>query len=330
MLAKDVLYSTRESILIYSITAMLVLAVGTLFFLPSLERMDVRIAVDSSVPVEVRQKIGSYAHVEHYDTHEKLRERVLGFDDVPGIYVRDGAYVLLLEGNEDSHMQSLPALILDAILNEEQPVTFSAISLNRQRSPVREYTTIFFLMSMFLVGGMFIGLSVVDDKQSQTIRALAVTPVNVFEYVSAKSALGLLTVLVTTFAVATILLGPSGINYMQLMVWVLCSLGFAVLIGFVIGLTSQSLLTAIAIVKATALVITGVTMGSILLPEHLKWILYVFPNYWSVEGLNRILIQPQKPLAPVNLVTAVFSFGLLLALVSRFGRQLRLTVGGGE
>jgi hypothetical protein len=62
------------------------------------------------------------------------------------------------------------------------------------------------------------------------------------------------------------------------------------------------------------------------LPDSLKWLLYFFPNYWSYEAFYRMFIRTDLPLAPVNLVALIFSFGLVLVLVSRFGRKLRLTV----
>lgn len=330
MLAKDLLYSIRESILVYSVSAMLVLAVGTLLFLPSLEQMEATIAVDNSVPPEVVRELEAYGRVEQYASYESLQERVLAFDDVPGIYFSGGDYVVLLEGNEEDYILALPGVILDYILMEKKVVDLSTISLGRERSPVREYTAMFFLMSMFLIGGMFIGLSIIDDRQSGTIRALAVSPINVLEYMIAKSALGLVLVVASSLVVATILLGPAGINYPLLLIWIVSSLGVTILIGFLIGLISNNVIAAIAMIKVMALFIVGVTLAFLFMPDHLKWLLYIFPNYWSVEGFNRLFIQTDLPLVPVNLAAAVINFGLVLILVFRFGRKLRLTVRGGE
>ncbi len=330
LLAKDLLYSMRESILVYSISAMLVMAVGALFFLPSLEQMDVTVAVDRSVPPEVARQLEAYGRVEHYAEYERLRERVLAFDDVPGIWYSGEEYVVLLEGNEESYVRELPGVILDRILAEEDVVAVRTVSLGRERAPVRQYTAMFFLMSMFLVGGMFIGLSIIDDRQSGTIRALAVAPINVVEYMIAKSALGLVVVVASTLAVTTILLGPAATNYPVLLIWVISSLGLAILIGFLIGLIGNNMITAIAMIKVIAVFITGVTLAALFLPERLRWLLYVFPSYWSVEGFNRMFIRTDLPLAPVNLVAALFSLSLVVVLVSRFGRKLRLTVKGGK
>jgi len=318
LLAKDLAYSKRESMLIYSIVSMLVIAIGTLFFLPSLEQMDMRIAVDESVPQEVARQMEAYGKVERYPDYDRLRQRVLAFDDVPGIYCSGGEYVVLLEGNEENYVRQLPGIILDRLLHGEDLVELSAISLGREKSPVREYTTMFFLMSTFLAGGMLIGWSIVDDRQSGTIRALAVSPINVFEYMIAKSALGLVVMATLTLVVATILLGPAAINYPLLLIWVLSSWGVTIAIGFLIGLFSNNLITAVAMIKVIGLFITGVTMGTLFLPERLKWLLYVFPNYWSAEGFNRLFIRTDLPLAPINVTAAVFSLGLVALLVSRF------------
>jgi len=104
----------------------------------------------------------------------------------------------------------------------------------------------------------------------------------------------------------------------------------AAFIGFLIGLVSNNMVTAIGIVKVVALPISGVPVAALFLPDRLKWVLYLFPNYWSFEAFNRMFIRTDLPLAPVNLVAALFSLGLVAVLVSRFGRKLRLTVKGGE
>lgn len=325
LLGKDLLYSRRESILIYSMAGMLLLAVGMLFFLPSLEQMDIIIAIDDSVPPEVARQLEWYARVERYGNYDRLRERVLAFDDVAGIYYSGEEYVVLLEGNEESYVRELPGVILDRILQGEDLVELNSVSLGRERSPVREYTAIFFLLSMFLVGGMFIGLSIVDDRQSGAIRALAVAPINVVEYMIGKSILGLLVVVALTLAVATILLGPASLHYPLLLISVAASLGLSILIGFLIGLFSNNMITAIGILKVISLPITGVPVAAMFLPDRLKWLLYLFPNYWTFEAFYRMFIRTDLPLAPVNLVAFIFSFGLVLILVFRFGRKLRLT-----
>ncbi len=328
LLARDLLYGTRENLLIYSVTAMLLLAVGAQLFLPSLEHSQITFAVDASVPPGVSEQLRAYGRVELHDDRRGLRERVLGFDDVPGIYYADGQYVVMLEGNESEYIRQLPGLIIDRILAEEDMVDLSTFSLGRERSQLREILAMFFVMSMFLVGGMFIGLSIVEDRQSGTIRALAITPLRVSEYVIAKSTLGSLVITVCILTVATIILGPSAINYPQLLLWILSSLGVAISIGFLIGLTCSNVINAIAVIKVNALLITGVTLAFLSIPEQWKWLLYIFPNYWPVEGLDRMLIHTDLPTFPINAAAAGFGYGLLLILVSWFGRRLRLTMGG--
>lgn len=330
LLAKDLVYSGRESILVYSLVVSLVLAVGALFFLPSMEQMDIRIAVDESVQPEVARQLEAYARVEYYRDFDRLQERVLAFDDTPGIFYAGGEYVVLLEGNEESSIHELPGIILDRILHGEDVVELSTVSLGRERSPVREITTIFFLLAIIQVGGIFIGFNIVNDRQSGSIRALAVSPINAVEYMIGKSILGMFVVVVLTLAVTTILLGPTAINYPPLLLSVIASLGVVIFIGFLIGLFSNNMITAIAIIKVIGLFISGVVVAALLLPDGLKWLLYPFPNYWSVEAFYRVLIRRDLPLAPVNLAAALYSLVLVVGLVSRFGRELRLTIKGGR
>lgn len=329
LLVKDLVYCGRENILVYIIVLTLILAIGAMLFLPALEQRDIRIAVDSSVAPEIARQLEAYGKVEYFADYEQLQDRVMAFDDVPGIYFTNGEYIVLLEGNEEVGVQEIPGMILESIIYGEDMVDLSTVSLGRESSPVREYTAMFFLMAMFQVGGIYIGLSIVDERQSGAIRALAVTPINTFEYMLGKSILGLLTTLTLTIVVATILLGPEIIDYRQLLVWIIASLGITIFIGFLIGLAGNNMITAIALMKIIGLFISGVPLAALLLPDQLKWLLYPFPNYWSVEGFFRMFISPELPLAPVNLVAALYSLVLVFFLVSRFGYRLRLTTKGG-
>jgi hypothetical protein len=92
-------------------------------------------AVDESVPSGVARQLEAYGRVECYASHDSVRERVLAFDDVPGIFFSGGEYVVLLEGNEDDYVRQLPGMIINRVLYGDDVVHLSSVNLARERSP---------------------------------------------------------------------------------------------------------------------------------------------------------------------------------------------------
>jgi len=319
---KDLAYARAENIIMYAVLAPILLAVAFRILLPSFEQMEVTFAVDSSLPAEVVEGLEEYGKVQRYPSLDHLRQRVLEFDDVAGIHYDGERYQVLLEGNEVSYVKELPGIILDRLEQDQPLVNVKRVNLNTATSLLREYGTAGFIFFAIVVGGMATGLSVVDDREARTMRALAVSPLATGEYLIAKALLGGLLALGLSLVTAAIISGP-GVLTPSLLAAILSSLVFVLLFGMLIGLISSNQLTAVATLKVLGFVASLGAVGAMFLPARFQWLMYPLPSYWSFVSFQRLLVLEQ-PAAVSNLLTIVGSTVILGLLVPTMRRVFRL------
>lgn len=283
LVRKDLLHASRENSLLYALLFPLVIAAILRLFLPSVEGMEVTFALDRSVPDGMAAKIRSYGRVEYFDGIDAVKERVLRFDDVPGIYLEGKTYAVVLEGNEESYVRELPGLVLGYAGGDSVTLQVRAQSIGRKTSLSREYGTILVALTCIAMGGLAVGLSIVDDRESRTLRALSVTPLKTGEYLLGKSVFGLSSAFGLSLASVAIIMG-GGVDYLRLVPPLAASLLWGLATGLAMGYICANQLTAIALLKLLALGLLGIPIAAMFVPETLKWALYPFPNYWSFEA----------------------------------------------
>ncbi|MEW6243272.1 MAG: ABC transporter permease [Bacillota bacterium] len=323
MIARDLRYASKENILIYVIVFPIVITVLLSLFLPSLEDMELTFALDPAVPREVAEGLRTYGRVQYHDGLARLSERVLEFDDVPGIYVSEGKYRVLLEGNEASYVRELPGAILDQLLYGRELVEVKMQSLGVGSSLTREFVVILTVLGSVITGGLVIALSIVEDRESRSLQALAVSPLNTLEYLLAKSALGSLIAVFLSLASALVLMGTA-INYVRLTAATLSSLGIGLLFGLLIGHVAHNQLTAIAAIKILILPFTGVPVALLFIPQSIERMFYPLPMYWSFESLYRVVVATDLPIVTTNLLSICLSLAMISLLVPGLRRAFRL------
>lgn len=322
LLFKDALFAVRENILVYSLLVPVVLAAVVRLVLPSLEGMELTFAVDHSVPAAMVEGLEGYGRVEVLPDRARLEQRVLAFDDVPGVYLDLDRHVVVLEGNEEDYVAELSGVVIDRLAGGPDKVAFTVAPHPDIESPVRDYALIMLILLNIIVGGMTIGMSVVEDRQTRAIEALAVGPMRFHEYIVAKSALALIATLALSLVMAVIVRGTGGLP--ALAVTVIASLPLAVFVGLVMGYLAQDQLAAIAVVKVIGLPLAAIPVVAFFLPAGLRWVLYPFPNYWAFEALRRLLVDPSLPLSTANLAAAGTGLVALAALLPAARRRFRL------
>lgn len=323
LVSKDLLHASRENILIYVLVFPLVFAVFLRLFLPSLENMEITFALDRSVPSEMARRLEEYGRVEHFDSVEEVKQRVSKFDDVPGIYHNGDKYVVVLEGNEDDHVKGLPGAIIDYLSDGSLSVGTRTVSMGSRASMAREYGAILLAITCVAMGGLAIGLSIVDDRESRTLRALSVAPVRTGAYLAGKSVFGLSSSFVLALASMAIILG-GGVDYLRLIPAVAVALTWGLATGFIMGYVCANQLTAIALLKLLAMALLGIPFAAVFVPKRFMWVLYPFPNYWSFEAMRRVLVEPGMSATAPNLLALLLSAGLLAVVLPPVSRKFHM------
>lgn len=292
LLRRDVLATSKDALLIYTIVAPLLLAFGARFFLPAVGQATVNVVVTEDTSSALIERLADYVHVEVVADQSALEQRVLAFDDTAGIMMQaDGSYTILLEGNETHDTEVLPELVLRKVLNaDDAPLTLHTVDVAEAPFPFREMIGAFMALSMLCIGSMVMSLNIVEDKECRVMQALGVSPLSRGEYVLARSLLALMVTLVIVFS-ALWLLGVVVFSLWQMLLAVVIAALFAVLIGFVIGAISGNQIAAIANIKFSVLLFLLPAILTLLLPERFWLALAWLPTYWAFVSFRAILVE---------------------------------------
>ncbi len=288
--SRDILSSRRDFILAYMVIAPILLAVGLKFFIPGVESAALQFAIHEKLGKEVIAEFERYGKVEVYSTVERIEERVGTIDDIAGITRNEaGTYRVILEGNESHDTKEMAYMIIrDMTADGSLDVRFEVTDIGYRLSPVAGIGSASLILTAIIIGGMVIGFNMIEEKQSETMKALNVTPLTRLEFIAGKSMIGFLLPLVQVYVMLWIL-GLLNVNKAMILVMTVVSSMIAVIVGFLVGLMSSNQISGIANMKILFLIPSTSIIGAILLPADKHFLLYWSPFYWSFIGFREII-----------------------------------------
>lgn len=289
---RDVVSSFRDNIIIYTIIAPFLLAVGLKLFIPGVNAASLQFAIDEKSGSEVISEFKKYGRVEVYSKVNEIENRVLNIDDVAGITKdNNDIFKVILEGNEAYDTKFIPYKIIRTLENNyEYDVDYVVNDIGFFASPAATAGTASLLIAVIIIGGMLIGFNIIEEKENQTIQALNVTPVSKFKIIAGKSLLGLLLPLVNIYIILG-LLEMLDVNLLMVLAMTVASSFIALIFGFLMGVLSSNQISGIANMKLLSMVFSIVIIGAILLPADKQFFLYWAPPYWSFIGFKGIILK---------------------------------------
>ncbi len=285
----DAALSIRDSIMVYSLISPLVLALVVRLVVPTVQGTTFTMVVDESVPQRVATELARYGDVERVASLAALEERVEENDDVPGLYRVDERFVLVLEGNEDEGaLEGFRTIVADAI-DLADTTTIAITDLEGEAPPILEYAAVMLVVLALFVGGILVGFNIVYEKESAVIRAMAVSPLRMVEYVAARSILAVILAYGAGFGSAYIVLGAA-VPPASLALAIAAALFVALPFGFIIGAFADNQMTAFALIKLLMAFFITVPFVSIFVADRFQFFFFVFPNYWMFTSVSNALV----------------------------------------
>ncbi|MFO7942306.1 MAG: ABC transporter permease [Bacillota bacterium] len=324
LISRDLLHIARENILIYVVVVPLVMALAVRLMVPSLESAEITAVVDPSITEFEETQLEEYFRVERVSRPRELRARVRDLDDVVGFARADDEISLVAEGNEPAYLLQIASSVPDIMAAGGTSLQFERVQSGGEGFPTAEYAAILLIVLCISVGGFVMGLSIVDDRESRYIEALAVTPLRAAEYLSARALLGSSIAFILGMGVVAIVLGPAVLGRGGVVLGMASSMTLTIAFGYILGIFSSSQLGAIALTKAVALPYTLIPIAAIFLPDRWLPVLYPFPNYWSFESLRRALSVSEAPVWWPALLTVGLGAVMVAALWRRALHNWRL------
>ena len=314
---RDLLSSLRDRLLGYLMLAPLLLGVGLRFFLPSIGAASLSFALGPGVGDEVVETIRAYGAVSLHDDLAALEARVAAGDDVAGI-ARDaeGGLYVILQGDESHDTVALSQALVRAIEHGLAPsVVVTESDIGAVRSPVATYGFIMLAMTSLMMAGFVIGFNVIEEKESDTLRALTVTPLRRGEFIAGRSLVGVAMPLLHLVGLGWIL-GVANVDWGMLAATIAATSLSGILLGFLIGVLSNNQMSGIANGKVLFMLYSIAPVGAMVLPESRAFLLYWAPTYWGFRAMQGIVLGEATwgwlagLLAALVGVTALYAVGI--------------------
>ena len=221
---------------------------------------------------------------------------------------------------------SITALDIIREVEGRTPVVKVVVNDLGSNDPVPLATRLTPLVAMFafIMAGLFVpASSIVDERERKTITAVLASPATIGEFLTAKSALGVLFSFV--MAVATLAMNKALTSQVAALLLVLAvSAVFWSLLGLVVGLLAGNSQTLFAIVKGSGIFLAGPAIFY-LFPDWPQWIAKVFPTFWAIDPLWRILADGATLMDILGSLAVVLGLILGLVLVVRLLAKRMLT-----
>ncbi len=301
LLSKDLLVTRRDQIATYTLLGGLLVAALARLFVPFLEDIQVTYAVDAKVPVALVSTLELHGRVEHFADRQAVLDRVLQVDDVVGVVGDAGdagevdagtgaGALVIVEGDEDPVILEAPSLVIDEAYAEERGIAAVEIeehSLGRTQTPLRSLMLALAIYSAIVISGAAIGLTMVDERENDTLTALRVTPARFVHYLLSK--LGLISMVVAISAPLAVLiaLGGSGrsIDWPAMIAAMLATMPLAWLLGLLLGLLADTQLKAMSALKVLLILFTSLPLLGFADLGGFSWMLAIFAPHWGVQAV---------------------------------------------
>jgi len=326
LIARDLKSSARDYIVLYSLLAPLLVALILRAFIPSVGEATVNLVVTADTPVELIEALRGYGSVEVRRDRGEVEARVLQLDDAMGIIPVGETYEIVLEGNESEEARGLPALILAEILGPPQ-VAVVHHNLGRATSPVRPFVSTMMPLMAMVIAGFFIGINIVEDKESNMIPALGTSPLSRLEYIAGRSLLAAVVSLGMSVA-ALFVLGTWPVNLPQVLMLSAGAAVLAIILGLYIGSVATNQIEAIGVLKLGSIPFVVVPLLVYALGPSLHWTMYWLPTYWTAAGFKAMFLDGADWSEVARLAATGLGVSLLFLLVSWRNLNRRLALRG--
>ncbi|MFO7881335.1 MAG: ABC transporter permease [Kosmotogaceae bacterium] len=286
----DLKNSQRDKIMIYIFIAPVLLAILFKIVSPDFQNISIKFVVLEN-DTRIAEQLNKYGQVEVVTDYSNMEEVVAREDETVGVYTTDdGEISLLLQGNESEQTRELAKLSLTGFMMNGFVSDIETSDLGKTLPPVILLGFSFTVILSYTLGGLVIGFSIIDEKESEAMKALMVTPISRNELIVGRSIVGIVVPVIHAL-LAVLIFGVTGINLIQLIVITIISSIIGIVLGFFIGVISSNQMTGITNMKISVLLLFLPVVVSLILPENQHIFLYWAPTYWSFSAIRDILTQ---------------------------------------
>ena len=287
---RDIKVNTRDSLTTFLLIMPILFAVIFNIMSIGINDTTVNIALIEDENPELEEYLVDFAKVSVYPDEASLNERVERRDDVFGLVNSTNGYYVVQQGNESEGSVEFARYMITFFEEGVQLSDTTAVIYDFERTvpPFKKMIVAIAIMFTTIMGGMLISINILEEKAEKTIRAIHLTTVTDNEFIIGKGLTGVFLTIYGTIAIVLIS-GFSGVNWAQLFIITLVSSIISLLVGFMMGITSETFMDAAGSVKMLFLPLMAGVMVVELLADKWQWTVYWSPFYWTYIALDDIL-----------------------------------------
>lgn len=288
---RDLKVSVRDFMSLFMMVIPIILALAVNAFAPGIEDTTVNLVMIEGENPEMVAYLEDYAKVQLVDDYEAAEARIMKRDNYVGIVGQGADAYILTQGNEPEDVVAFARMVKTFYEYDRQPENSTAVikDFGVKTPPIKMLWANMGILLMALLSGMLISLNIVDEKMDNTIAAINVAPMTRMAWIFGKSLIGIMVSLVGCVAMVLIMGVAGNVNFVQLVIFVFISTLISIMIGFLEGLNSDDVMTAVASTKMVMLPLAASVAGYEFLADKWQWVLYWSPFYWIYKGNIAIL-----------------------------------------
>lgn len=219
-------------------------------------------------------------------------------------------YHYYLQGYETAQFKNLAVLISssDVMQMTELASNQTVTSLAEGIPPLNDrqnMLSILLVVNCALMGVLIMAAYIFEDKKTNMINAVRVTPTPMRHYLIAKMSAVLLTASISALVVALPIMGGNA-DYLSLLCILLCSGFFTIAVGSFMASFFKDLEGAFAAVFVALIVLLVPAISTMIPTWNAGWLQYI-PSYWAILGTQNALLRTN------HLETWVYCGGFLVA-----------------
>ncbi|HPH10639.1 MAG TPA: ABC transporter permease [Thermotogota bacterium] len=283
LFAKDVKHLSREQMSRYMLLAPLLLAFVLRMILPESGSTGIQWVVEEELAQKISIELAQFGNINAVENETALLERVRQTSSIFGLVEREGKLTLIRQGNEpEAQYQKARQIYLSLLSQNDSAPHLTIVSFGKERVLIKEIATAMLIMFVTSLSGMLMGFTIVSDKESKAIQALAVSPLSLTEYLLSKALLTLIYGVFFALSAAFIMHGFD-FDWANLLLLVPPATLFGCFLGFLLGWIASNQNTAIAAVKFISTILVVLPMLSLILPSKYEPFFYPLPGYWILK-----------------------------------------------
>lgn len=314
----------RNGISIFMVAAPAILALVFILVFGAVNRTTLRLAVDRTVDDAALKKLAYVAQVEQFDDKAALEARVRQMDAVAGVTMQNGMATLVVAGDEGGEfVRSANELVGLALAAPESGVAYRSEAVAARGGLAYDISMICILLMSLFVGGATVGLSIVEERESGVIRAVAVSPLRLGGYVASKLIPALL-LGVSGITAAVLIMGRAELlpRFLLLSAASVCVSG---MMAFLLGAFASNQLAAVGVLKLLIPVSMILPVSAMFVAGRWQALYYILPMYWQYRAIEAFL-NGSPALVPA-LLTLLVSVPWLAGSVWLFAEKTSLRKG---